>query len=266
MARLFKNLAKSFFKQFGIGITSYACLQDLIRNKEILTRSLADIRFVSALPDRHAAQVLKTLARSHSQLRQDLFALSECGFKRNGFFVEFGATNGCDLSNTYVMEKDFGWSGILVEPAKYWHDSLKQNRNCSIETDCVWSQSNTTVRFHELKVPELSTIDSVSAANRHVGRARSGKFYDVKTISLADLLDKYAAPAIVDYLSIDTEGSEYAILSTFNFEKYKFRTITCEHNFTSARERIFSMLTERGYVRKFEAVSGFDDWYVNMSL
>src|SRR5882762_1267022 len=94
MARLFKNLAKAFFRQFGIGITNYAYLQDLIRNKELLIRSAADIRFVSELPDRHSAQLLRTLARSHSQLRQDLFALSECEFKRNGFFVEFGATNG----------------------------------------------------------------------------------------------------------------------------------------------------------------------------
>ena len=51
---------------------------------------------------------------SKSQLKQDIFVLLETGFKRNGFFVEFGATNGIDLSNTYLLEKRFGWNGILA--------------------------------------------------------------------------------------------------------------------------------------------------------
>lgn len=86
--------------------------------------------------------------------------------------------------------------------------------------------------------------------------------YDVQTISLVDLLDKYNAPAIIDYLSIDTEGSEYEILKEFNFSKYRFNVITCEHNHTSAREKIFNLLTANGYVCKFRNLSMCDDWYV----
>jgi len=52
----------------------------------------------------------------------------------------------------------------------------------------------------------------------------------VKTISLEDLLGKYDAPSVIDYLSIDIEGSEFEILSSFNFEKYKFKIITGENN------------------------------------
>ncbi len=88
----------------------------------------------------------------------------------------------------------------------------------------------------------------------------------MKTISLSDLLDKYAAPRIVDYLSIDTEGSEYEILNGFNFEKYQFRVITCEHNFAPQRDSIFALLSRHGYQRKFEQWSEFDDWYVQPSL
>jgi len=83
-----------------------------------------------------------------------------------------------------------------------------------------------------------------------------------KTISLEDLLGKYDAPSVIDYLSIDTEGSEFEILSSFNFEKYKFRIITCEHNYTENREKIHSLLNEKGYVRKYTEVSKFDDWFV----
>ena len=61
---------------------------------------------------------------------------------------------------------------------------------------------------------------------------------------------------------MDTEGSEYEILSAFNFDKYKFRVITFEHNFTDNREKIFKLLTDKVYVRKNMDISRFDDWYV----
>jgi hypothetical protein len=90
---------------------------------------------------------------------------------------------------------------------------------------------------------------------------KSGHSYDVKTISLKDLLEKYRAPDEIDYLSIDTEGSELEILSSFDFDRYQFKVITCEHNFTRMREKIFSLLTEHGYVRKYIGFSKWDDWY-----
>ena len=84
----------------------------------------------------------------------------------------------------------------------------------------------------------------------------------VETISLLDMLDKFDAPRHIDYLSIDTEGSEYEILRDFDFDKYKFSVITCEHNQTETRDRIYDLLTGKGYVRKMEDLSQQDDWYV----
>ncbi len=190
--------------------------------------------------------------------------ISTLNFKRNGFFVEFGATNGVFLSNTYLLEKDFGWTGILAEPAKRWHKDLRSNRTCHIDTDCVWCDSNSTLIFNEVDSAELSTIDMYCSSDSHRQARKRGKTHRVKTISLADLLDKYQAPKEIDYLSIDTEGSEYEILSAFNFGKYRFKTITCEHNFRPTREKIFSLLTRNGYVRKLERLSHFDDWYTNI--
>ena len=79
---------------------------------------------------------------------------------------------------------------------------------------------------------------------------------------MSDLLEKYSAPSIIDYLSIDTEGSEYDILNAFDFQKYKFRVITCEHNFTPMREKIYDLLIKKGYKRKLSNISRVDDWYV----
>ncbi len=79
-----------------------------------------------------------------------------------------------------------------------------------------------------------------------------------------DLMAESNAPLNPDYLSIDTEGSEFEILSHFDFGRYPFKVITCEHNFTPMREKLHDLLTSAGYVRKFESASQFDDWYVRV--
>jgi hypothetical protein len=87
-----------------------------------------------------------------------------------------------------------------------------------------------------------------------------GKHYDVSTISLNDLLAEHAAPLDIDYLSIDTEGSEFEILSSLDFEKYDIKVITCEHNYTPARVKIHDLLASKGYVRTKTDMSQFDYW------
>lgn len=199
------------------------------------------------------------LRLSKSQLMQDVFVLTYSGFKEKGYFVEFGATNGIDLSNTYMLEKTFGWAGIVSEPSFFWQNDLQLNRDCIIESKAVWSSSNSRLDFLESVSPSLSTISRYKSNDNHY---RKGTTYKVNTISLIDLLIKYESPKIIDYMSIDTEGSEFDILSNFDFDMYKFRVITVEHNFTSNREKIYDLLTSKGYERVMKSISSFDDWYV----
>src|SRR5262249_8972693 len=152
--------------------------------------------------------------------------------------------------------------GILAEPGRRWQATLRHNRHCHIETRCVWSASDARVTFRETGDAELSTIESYSGRDMHRGERRDGGTYVVETISLLDLLRKYDAPQTIDYLSIDTEGSEFDILKDFDFTTYQFRVITCEHNFTSTREKLHQLLARNGYIRKHEELSRFDDWYV----
>jgi FkbM family methyltransferase len=214
--------------------------------------------------DQEDAKLIRAIRTSKSQLGQDIFVLCQTGFKSNGYFVEFGATNGVDLSNSYVLEKEFGWNGIVAEPASRWHPELKRNRGCNIETECVWSKSNVVLTFNEADWGELSTINLLSGSDSHHLTRESGKTYNVNTISLTDMLDKYGAPRRIDFLSVDTEGSEFEILNNFDFNKYQFGVIVCEHNYTPKREEIYSLLTANGYVRKCQDISEFDDWYVRV--
>lgn len=236
---------------------------DVIQRLRFLETAANDLELIRSIDDPDtAATTLAYLEKSHSQLRQDLFVLSRLKFKRGGYFVEFGATNGIALSNTYLLEKDFGWDGILAEPAKGWHNALRANRSSVVEPSCVWSFSGSSVAFHEARSAEYSTISEYVFADSHGQVRERGTDYMVPTISLSDLLQKHRAPELIDYLSIDTEGSEFEILSSFDFSSYKFRVITCEHNYTPMRGRIHSLLTSNGYSRVLENISQFDDWYV----
>ena len=255
-----RNFFDASLRSFDVGVTRYSTLQKLRENAS----ALQDLMLLKSLPREHAAQLLGCFSDSKSQYRQDLFVLSELDFKRDGYFVEFGATNGVDLSNTHLLERRFGWKGILAEPAKCWHQDLRRNRSAYLEEACVWRESGVSLRFSEVEYAELSTIGVFRGSDRY-GRARSrAKTYDVTTISLNDLLEKFNAPQRIDYLSIDTEGSEYEILRGFNFDRRRFSVITCEHNFTPAREKLYELLTQKGYVRKHENLSQFDDWYVSL--
>ena len=78
---------------------------------------------------------------------------------------------------------------------------------------------------------ELSTIDSYSNADDMAHfRKKHSKKYNVETITLNDLL-----------------------------EKYNIKIITCEHNYSVRREKIFSLLSSKGYKRKYSEFSRYDD-------
>ena len=247
-----KKIIKFFFKKLGFRIMSENAYQNLKLN--IVNLNLSKKKY---------KKFLDINKESKSDLNQESFALLETNFKTRGFFVEIGATNGVYASNTYLLEKRFKWKGVLAEPAKIWHADLYKNRSCYIEKSCVWSSSGKVINFSESKVPSFSTVKKFAGNDIHRNERKDSKNYNVKTISLADLLKKYNAPKIIDYLSIDTEGSEFEILKKFNFNSYKFNFICCEHNYNSiVRKKINNLLRKNGYKIKYSQYSSYDDWYV----
>jgi len=252
------KMFKGLLKRINLRVMKYSAYNKLKMNKACA----ANLRLLQTLPHEQAPNVLKYLSLSKSHNQQDLFALSQLDFKKEGYFVDFGATDGVGSSNSHLLEKELGWTGILAEPARCWHQALKSNRQAHIETQCVWKDSDSSLTFNEADNPGLSTVDTLSNLDYHRKNRKSGKRYTLQTISLTDMLNKYDAPKEIDYLSIDTEGSEFDILNAFDFDQYSFKVITCEHNFSPMRDKIFDLLTKNGYIRKYQDISRWDDWYV----
>jgi FkbM family methyltransferase len=280
--RLFKQVTKDLVAKAGLAIVNKELHDQAIEKAGtfeslIRTRPICDWENIRILEHLNAAQrqaVYPYLLLSKSQLAQDLFVVSrsiEPSFPR--FFVEFGATDGIKLSNTYLLEKYLGWDGILAEPAKTWHRDLRLNRNCIISFDCVSSESNQLVDFIEatsdpadpIASAELSSMATFAESldDHRERRLRNAKTYQVQTISLNDLLLKHSAPSDIGYLSIDTEGSELSIIETIDFTRYRFRLITVEHNHVEPnRTAIRELLTSKNYRQVYEDISQWDDWYV----
>jgi FkbM family methyltransferase len=226
------------------------------------------------LPDSLYLFVQQFLPYSFSQLQQDLFVSwclesAEKNYlisKRERFFVEFGACDGIRLSNTFFLEKNRSWSGLLCEPARNWRDQLTGTRTCAKDYRCVSSKTGEKLQFTEALEPEFSTISEYIDQDSHHRTRIGGNVYEVESVSLIDLLNSHGTPTVIDYLSMDTEGSEYEILKNFDFSKYSFQVITVEHNYTSNRELLHGLLSSNGYVRVLESVSLQDDWYVATEL
>lgn len=197
----------------------------------------------------------------YSQNGQDLLVLFLLGTSP-GYFVEFGATDGVSGSNTLLLE-EMGWIGIVAEPSDVFHHSLSHNRKCHIDTGCVSDTTGDTVVFYEVGASGLSSMEKYANNDSWASARQNHAKKDVVTITLKDLLDKYDAPDVIDYLSIDTEGAEYDILNAYDFSR-NFKVITVEHNHTDMKHNIHELLSDNGYIQVFSDISDWDSWYIHL--
>ena len=212
--------------------------------------------------------VVENRWKSQSQVSQDLFVFYFSKNQKKGFFIEIGACDGFNLSNTYMLEKA-GWSGIICEPSKYWHLRIKK-RDCMISKKAVFSESGTKIKFDEFPTsPELSGFNKYldNDDNKEIRskgyKSEAFQTYDVETITLNDLIAENTDKKSIDYISIDTEGSEYEIIKNFDFNKYAVEIFTIEHNYIKEkRDKIYDLLTKNNYARIFDNLSHWDDWYI----
>lgn len=208
---------------------------------------------------------------SHSQDYHDLFVLYFTDFGKKGFYVEIGAGDGFRISNTYLLEK-IGWKGIIVDPINYSSGKIKL-RKCIKDSRAVYSKSGLKLQFvavDEIQKDLKEPAESWSGILEHIqdyAKTLPNKIIDVETVSLNDLLEQYNAPNKIDYISIDTEGSEFEIINNFDFDKYNVEIFTIEHNGASFRKDTIKLLNNNNYFRLPDELQGgfvpkYDDWFI----
>jgi len=247
-------------------------LQEMVNNQEKLplfwnlTRSINQYDEIFV---KFYSYILANSRSSKAQLFQDLFVLFMLNEKRGGTFLEFGATDGIELSNSFLLESKYGWRGVLAEPSPQWHKKLKENRpNSNIITECIYSETGKKLDFFVSDVGVLSTLDQFrnsdisSMPGNTKARNLKGYNHEVSTISLNDVFIKHFDGSPIDYMSVDTEGSELLILQHFDFEKFAPKIVSVEHNYTDSQNKLDDLFKENKYIRFFKEHTQFDAWYI----
>jgi FkbM family methyltransferase len=193
----------------------------------------------------------------YGQALQDKWVYETIG--TNGIFVDVGAYDGIQTSNTYLLE-NLGWNGICIEANPLVFESLTRNRRCT----CI----NKAVTNYQGKAH--FGIDRIAALNEPASVL-------VLCDTLNNILKQSLCPKKIDYLSMDIEGHELTVLREFPFAEWDINLITIEHNLyldgPEKKDALFALLTAQGFIRTYEDVKCLDtnplyfnqpyeDWYV----
>ena len=196
-----------------------------------------------------------------SQAGQDQWAIEEIfNFKRNGYFVDIGASDGFSINNTYIMEKQLQWEGICIEANPSFFKNLELNRRCLKFNACL-DYTNHEVDFRYDYGPYSGIIDK-DTDNKV---ANTSSILKLQTKTLEQVLDEAKAPSVIDFLSIDVEGAEHRVFKDFPFDKYTFLAMVLER----PSPELNRQLQEHGYVfvkTTFTGGGPLDSCYVHPSI
>ena len=186
-----------------------------------------------------------------------------------GFYIEAGVGGGIIGSTTYILEKEFGWKGILIEPHSFLKKRLMVTRPTAMVIDECVGDHEGVIDFIEFTTKGLrgfSGSPQLSAEGSHAWwslpeRQQTEYIKESKKVTtLESILRKSNAPKIIDYLSMDIEGAEYAALKNFPFEEFKFKAISTEQD--TCRE----LLINNGYTETQNPFCETDNEYYFLNL
>jgi FkbM family methyltransferase len=192
--------------------------------------------------------------KSYSQHNQDINVLKYFNNKRDGFFLDIGAHDGQTLSNTYLLEKEFGWKGICFEPMPHQFARLDECRTSLNINAAVFNKEgieNFTLVDYDGYPDMLSGISS-EISFRHMGNLISEgsrmkaplRTIKVKTVILNDILEDQGISEI-DFVSLDTEGAELSIVQSMDHHKFHFKLFAIENG--NSDPEIRNYMTSQGY-------------------
>lgn len=182
-----------------------------------------------------------------------------------GFFLELGAWQGEHYSQSHYLEKQ-GYNGLCVDPFLYNFN----NRKCQICPKAISADGKprtfvkvSTDKRHGGDVSYFSGFkDTLKDHKDLIETHCSYEEMEIETITIDELYKLYKLPHYIDFLSIDTEGSELEILSSIDFKKYSYGMIMFEHNGNAETKKIIGELLKANGYKLFKALD-IDDVFIN---
>jgi FkbM family methyltransferase len=204
-----------------------------------------------------------------SQLGQDKIVDEYLHGKRHGVFVDIGAYDGLTFSNTLMLERERDWTGICIEPLPDVFAEMRKNRRCICVQACIGNREEWQVEFLAVQSQAASTrmLSGVLSEYdpRHLVRvdeelSHFGGSKGVIRVPMRHLHAVLHEHGIghVDYLSIDTEGSELLILRSTVMSAIGNPCITVENNYNDPF--IDAVLRDQGY--RLHTLLKWDRFYV----
>ena len=196
---------------------------------------------------------------SKSENGQDIFALLSNNFLRDKIFVEIGAYDGVKFSNSYLLEKKFGWTGVLVECIPRNFNEIKLSRDCKSILAAATNKNVERIKVVEQPAPNLSGL-----MNKIQKNSWNSLMHQVPGYSLDSILKMACPMGEIGFLSVDIEGAEYALFENAVLSEYNITAICVEHNFRPDAEKLRNLITAQGYRVIFGESSGNDYWFLKI--
>ena len=209
------------------------------------------IQFVKSLihePSLGPRNLTKPDKIDHSQYGQSSYLDKIFDKKINGFFIEAGAYNGEDISNTLFFEIQRNWTGILIEPLPELFESIvSKKRNAYAINVCIAEKYPTVVKFRIANYKALSGISDLMS-NNHKNRVGTNfKEILIPCFSLNTILASLKVKN-VDFFSLDLEGAELNVLKSLDLGNFNFESIIVEHNGEKERkDKMEKYLLQNGF-------------------
>lgn len=178
--------------------------------------------------------------------------------KRNGFFIEAGASEGVNLSCCLFFEKNLGWKGINVEPAKEFYSKLVINRPNSINLNIGLSDKEEILEFNDVRPgPAGSGCGNGSFHHDEEHKKELSTYnveyekYKVKTFPYYKVISQNKISE-VDLFTLDVEGLEFKVLDGMKKSKILPKVMCIEYSYLGLR-KLINYIKPLGY--KFDFIS-----------
>ena len=151
---------------------------------------------------------------SYSQFNIDIYLVNLFKDQPQGFFIEAGANDGVSQNNTFLLEKELHWKGMLIEPNPHAFSICSTHRNCILE-NCALVPLDYKSDYIEGDFEQSTFAESMMGGCSSIHK----KTTRAKACKLSDLLYKHNISKI-DFFSIDVEGYEIEAMNGLNFETH----------------------------------------------